>query len=151
MRSIDVNAHLGGQHGQQDDSILMILNRLRYTGFYQQRDRPWHVSLVFGSHLYQWVKLIELARERDPGLEFADFADAVRRLGRMADDRFVTLLPKGRDATWLRQHFKDWPHQAPDRAADRISSLAARPTGPPASDLHRYVVPQGAGPHSSWR
>jgi hypothetical protein len=34
---------------------------------------------------YRWVKLIELARERDPGLEFADFADAVIRLDRMAD------------------------------------------------------------------
>jgi hypothetical protein len=68
---------------------------------------------------YRWAKLIELARERDPGLELADFADAVRRLDRIADDRFATLLPKGRDATWLRQHFRDWPRQAPERAADR--------------------------------
>ena len=70
---------------------------------------------------YRWAKLVELARERDPGLELADFADAVRRLDRMADDRFTALLPQGRDATWLRQHFKHWPRQAPDRTADRIT------------------------------
>jgi hypothetical protein len=68
---------------------------------------------------YRWAKLIALARERDPGLELADFADAVRRLDRMADDRFAALLPRGRDTAWLRQHFKDWPRQAPDRAEDR--------------------------------
>lgn len=68
---------------------------------------------------YRWAKLIELARERDPGLELADFADAIRRLDRMADDRFTALLPHRQDATWLRQHFKDWPRQAPDRTADR--------------------------------
>ena len=68
---------------------------------------------------YRWAKLVELARERDPGLELADFADAVRRLDRMADDRFAALLPQGRDAAWLRRHFKDWPRQAPGRGADR--------------------------------
>lgn len=68
---------------------------------------------------YRWAKLIELAQERDPGLELADFADAVRRLDRMADDRFTSLLPKGRDVVWLRQHFKDWPRQAPQRAASK--------------------------------
>jgi hypothetical protein len=66
---------------------------------------------------YRWAILIELAQERDPGLELADFADAVRRLDRMANDRFAKLLPKGRDVQWLRQHFKDWPRQAPERAA----------------------------------
>jgi hypothetical protein len=68
---------------------------------------------------YRWEKLVELARERDPGLELADFADAVRRLDRIADDRFAALLPQGRDTAWLRQHFRDWPRQAPERAADR--------------------------------
>jgi hypothetical protein len=67
---------------------------------------------------YRWAKLIELARERDPGLELADFADAVRRLDRMADDRFTASLPKERDATWLRQHFRDWPRHAPEHSAD---------------------------------
>lgn len=66
---------------------------------------------------YRWAKLIELARERDPGLELADFTDAVCRLDRMADGRFTTLLPHGRDTAWLRQHFSDWPRQAPERAA----------------------------------
>lgn len=65
---------------------------------------------------YRWTKLIELARERDPGLELADFADAVRRFDRMTDDRFAALLPKERDTAWLRQHFKDWPREAPERA-----------------------------------
>jgi Nucleotidyl transferase AbiEii toxin, Type IV TA system len=68
---------------------------------------------------YRWAKLIELARERDPGLELADFADAVRRLDRIADDRFTASLPRGRDAAWLRQHFRDWPRQAPERGADQ--------------------------------
>jgi hypothetical protein len=66
---------------------------------------------------YRWARLIELARQRDRGLELADFADAVCRLDRMADDRFATLLPDGRDAGWLRQHFRDWPRQAPRRLA----------------------------------
>jgi len=70
---------------------------------------------------YRWAKLIALAQERDPGLELADFADAVRRLDRMADDRFAGLLPQGRDTAWLRQHFKDWPRQAPDHAEDPTS------------------------------
>ena len=65
---------------------------------------------------YRWARLIELARERDQGLELADFVDAVWRLDRMVDDRFTALLPKGRDARWLRQHFRDWPRQAPDRS-----------------------------------
>jgi hypothetical protein len=65
---------------------------------------------------YRWAKLIELARERDPGLELADFADAARRLDRMADGRFATLLPMERNAVWLRQHFRDWPRQAPRSA-----------------------------------
>jgi len=65
---------------------------------------------------YRWGRLIELARERDQGLELADFVDAVWRLDRMVDDRFTALLPKGRDARWLRQHFRDWPRQAPDRS-----------------------------------
>jgi len=66
---------------------------------------------------YRWAKLIELARERDQGLELADFTDAVRRLDRMAADRFAAILPRGRDEKWLRQHFRDWPRQAPERAA----------------------------------
>jgi hypothetical protein len=68
---------------------------------------------------YRWEKLVELARERDPGLELADFADAVRRLDRMAEGRFSALLPQGRDMGWLRRHFRNWPRQAPERAADR--------------------------------
>jgi len=70
---------------------------------------------------YRWAKLIALARERDPGLELADFADAVRRLDRMADDRFAGLPPQGRDTAWLRQHFTAWPRQAPDHVEDRAS------------------------------
>lgn len=66
---------------------------------------------------YRWAKLIELARERDPGLELADFADAVCHLDRVADGRFATLLPAGRDVTWLRRHFRDWPREAPERTA----------------------------------
>lgn len=62
---------------------------------------------------YRWARLIELARERDPGLELADFADAIRRFDRMDDARFAALLPRGRDPEWLRQHFRDWPRQAP--------------------------------------
>jgi hypothetical protein len=64
---------------------------------------------------YRWARLIELARERDPGLELADFAEAVRRFDRLADDRFARLLPRGRDVEWLRYHFGDWPRRAPGR------------------------------------
>jgi len=37
----------------------------------------------------------------------------------MPDDRFARLLPKDRDAAWLRRHFTDWPREAPERAADQ--------------------------------
>jgi hypothetical protein len=68
---------------------------------------------------YRWAKLIELARERDPGLELADFADAVGRLDRMSDQRFASLLPYRRDVAWLRRHFSDWPREAPRRSTGR--------------------------------
>ena len=75
---------------------------------------------------YTVGQLIGLARERDPGLADADFADAGLHLDRMRDSRLAVLLPGGADATsgrpgqdvaWLRRQFADWPRDAAPREA----------------------------------
>jgi nucleotidyltransferase AbiEii toxin of type IV toxin-antitoxin system len=60
-------------------------------------------------------ELIRLARQRDPGLEPADFADAGRHLDRLPDGRLAQILPPGRDVPWLRAQFAAWPREAPPR------------------------------------
>lgn len=69
---------------------------------------------------YTVGQLITLALERDPGLQEADFADAMRHLDQMRDARFSALLtgPDGEDASWLRKQFAAWPRQAAPRAGD---------------------------------
>jgi len=63
---------------------------------------------------YSVGRLIGLARERDPGLAEADFADAGQRLDRMKDRRLVPLLTgPGEDVAWLRRQFENWPREAP--------------------------------------
>jgi hypothetical protein len=74
-------------------------------------------------------QLIELARERDPGLTGADFADAGQYLDRMRDSRLEQVLSSdaggafrvvgagsaGEDVAWLRRQFADWPREAAPR------------------------------------
>jgi hypothetical protein len=80
---------------------------------------------------YTVAQLIALARERDPGLTDADFADAGQHLDRMRDTRLVPLLAggsgaarsggslsagsPGEDVAWLRRQFADWPRDAAPR------------------------------------
>jgi hypothetical protein len=66
---------------------------------------------------YTVAQLIELALERDPGLQEADFADAGLHLDRMRDSRLTPLLSGlgGEDVTWLRTQFESWPRTAPPR------------------------------------
>jgi len=68
---------------------------------------------------YTVSQLIELARERDPGLEDADFADAGQRLDRMRDSRLAPQLTAGavigQDVAWLRAQFESWPREAAPR------------------------------------
>lgn len=77
---------------------------------------------------YTVAQLIALARERDPGLTDADFADAGRHLDRMRDTRLAPLLgtggsaggafsvaSPGEDVAWLRRQFADWPRDAAPR------------------------------------
>jgi hypothetical protein len=63
-------------------------------------------------------QLISLARERDPGLEDADFADAGQHLDRMRDSRLAPLLTsaEGEDVAWLRSQFALWPRTAAPRS-----------------------------------
>lgn len=85
MRSIDVNTHLGIRRGQKNDSILIILTELRGTGLYQRRKLPWHVSLVFGSHLdIAWAAadLITAAAQATGSAELRQAADGFRRAAR---------------------------------------------------------------------
>lgn len=76
---------------------------------------------------YTVAQLIALARERDPGLTGADFADAGQHLDRMRDTRLAPLLDgggggalsvgnPGEDVAWLRRQFADWPRDAAPRA-----------------------------------
>lgn len=68
---------------------------------------------------YTVGQLIALARERDPGLEDADFADAGLRLDQMRDARLEAQLTAravvGENVTWLRGQFGDWPREAGPR------------------------------------
>lgn len=63
--------------------------------------------------------LIALARERDSGLDDADFADAGRRLDQMRDTHLASQLSvragAGEDAAWLRRQFESWPREARPR------------------------------------
>lgn len=61
---------------------------------------------------YQSKRLIKLARERDQGLELADFVDAARHLDELDDVALAPVLPAGRDAAWVRAAFADWPRAA---------------------------------------
>lgn len=68
---------------------------------------------------YSVDQLIALARERDPGLEDADFADAGQRLDQMRDSRLAAQLTEravvGEDVAWLRGQFGSWPREAGPR------------------------------------
>jgi len=59
---------------------------------------------------YTAERLFELARQRDPGLGPADYADAARHLDRLADSRLAPYLAPhlGRDAAWVRRAFAGW-------------------------------------------
>ena len=63
---------------------------------------------------YTVGQLVGMARERDPGLEDADFADAALRLDQMRDSRLTPLLSGlgGEDVGWLRKQFARWPRDA---------------------------------------
>jgi hypothetical protein len=61
-------------------------------------------------------ELLELARERDLGLEAADFADAGLYLDRVDDAVLAAVLAgTGRTPAWVRQQLADWPRTAPPR------------------------------------
>jgi hypothetical protein len=66
---------------------------------------------------YTVGQLVAMARERDPGLEDADFADAALRLDQMRDSRLTPLLSGlgGEDVAWLRKQFESWPRDAAPR------------------------------------
>lgn len=55
-------------------------------------------------------ELIELARERDPGLEDVYLTDAGRYVDRVRDDALAAVLRgTGRDAAWVRRQLQAWP------------------------------------------
>lgn len=58
---------------------------------------------------YTAAELIELARQRDPGLENRDFAEAGRELDRMPGGVFAHYGLDPRDVAALREAFADWP------------------------------------------
>jgi hypothetical protein len=65
---------------------------------------------------YPTSRLIALAFERDPGLQPADFADAVTHLDRMRDGQLDEVLARtGLTASWVRGQFADWARDAPPR------------------------------------
>jgi hypothetical protein len=58
---------------------------------------------------YTAEELMGLARQRDPGLEQRDFADAGRELDRMPDDVFAHYGLGADEVIILRAAFADWP------------------------------------------
>jgi hypothetical protein len=59
---------------------------------------------------YTRDQLIELAVERDAGLGAEFFADAMRHLDQLPDNRLsLVLTGAGRNAEWIRSRFGDWP------------------------------------------
>jgi hypothetical protein len=73
---------------------------------------------------YSVQRLIELARERDPGLADADFADAGKRLDKFKDSRLAPLLTAdGEDTAWLRRQFAPWPRTAAPRLTGDFCTL----------------------------
>jgi hypothetical protein len=61
---------------------------------------------------YTVEELIGLARQRDPGLEQRDFADAGRELDRMPDAVFGHYGLGPDEVATLRAAFADWPRAA---------------------------------------
>jgi hypothetical protein len=66
---------------------------------------------------YTPEQLIGFARRLDPGLQAADFADAGRRLDRIADEAFTDLGLTHQDIVTLRGRFAGWPREAEARAS----------------------------------
>lgn len=58
---------------------------------------------------YTAAELIELARQRDPGLEDRDFAEAGRELDRMPESVFKHYDLDPDDVDALKGAFRDWP------------------------------------------
>jgi hypothetical protein len=58
---------------------------------------------------YTATELIELARQRDPGLGDRDFAEAGRELDRMPESAFAHYGLGREDVAALREAFRDWP------------------------------------------
>lgn len=60
-------------------------------------------------------QVIVFARQLDPGLEDADFADAGLRLDQMDDLAFARYGLGADDVARLREQFAPWPRTAPPR------------------------------------
>lgn len=65
---------------------------------------------------YSVEQLIELARERDPGLRDDDLTEAGRYVDRVRDDALAAALRgTGRDVDWVRRQLRAWPRKAAPR------------------------------------
>jgi Nucleotidyl transferase AbiEii toxin, Type IV TA system len=74
----------------------------------------WDTSVAL--QRYTPEQLIGFARRLDSGLQAEDFADAGRRLDRMADEAFADLGLTDQDIATLRARFAGWPREAEARA-----------------------------------
>jgi hypothetical protein len=73
----------------------------------------WGTSAALGR--YTPEQLIGFARRLDPGLQDEDYADAGRRLDRIADEAFADLGLTDQDIATLRARFAEWPREAEAR------------------------------------
>lgn len=73
----------------------------------------WDTSVAL--QRYTPEQLIDFARRLDSGLQAEDFADAGRRLDRMADEAFADLGLTDHDIATLRARFAGWPREAEAR------------------------------------
>ncbi len=90
----------------------------------------WDTSVAL--ERYTPGQLIGFDRRLDPGLHAEDFADAGRRLDRMADEAFADLDLTGQGTAMLRARFADWPRGAEARASPEAGTAgpAARKAAP---------------------
>jgi hypothetical protein len=95
---------------------------------------------------YTVGQLVGMARERDPGLEDADFADAALRLDQMRDGRLAPLLSGlgGEDVTWLRKQFESWPRDAARRGETALSQVSAAKRSNVVPPCHNVITLSGA-------
>jgi hypothetical protein len=74
-----------------------------------------YIDIAAALDHYTISQLVDLARQRDPGLEDRDFTDAGRQLDRLPGGLFARYGLSPADVAALRKRFADWPRRGTAR------------------------------------